>query len=133
MKTRRFGIIMLVACMTLFVACKDDNATDYRDTWVGTYVGDTQYHYSANGGENVIDTVYVNDSLTVAKIGDDNLVIGFRSQSFQVNCTKEGVFNHDNYPHGGCQGQCYGDSVYFMSEESEQGRSATYTFSGRKI
>ena len=119
--------------MTLFVACKDDNATDYRDTWVGTYVGDTQYHYSVNGEANVVDTIYVNDNLSVAKIGDDNLIIGFRSQSYQVNCKKDGAFSHDNYPHGGCQGQCYGDSVYFMSEESEQGRSATYTFSGRKI
>lgn len=124
---------MLVACMAVFVSCKDEDKSDYRDAWVGTYVGDSECHVSANGGANTVDTVYRNDSLSIAKSGDNNLSIDYRGQSSLATCTEDGSFSHDDYPHGGCQGRFSGDSLYFNFSESEQGRSATYIFKGRKI
>ncbi|MBP5516669.1 MAG: hypothetical protein J6X86_06950 [Bacteroidales bacterium] len=134
MKTIKFFIPVLAACMAVFVSCGDnDDDEDYRDAWVGTYVGDSDYHFSANGGANTIDTVYFNDSLSVAKNSDKNLTFVYRGQSLMAECTEEGVFSHDNYPNGGFQGRFSGDSLYFNFSESEQGRSVTYVFKGKKI
>ena len=135
-KTNKYCVLLLAACMLVFASCKDDDVMDnpdYRDAWVGTYVGDSEYHFSANGGQNTVDTLYSNDSLSVAKSGDNDLIIDYRSQSFLVNCTAEGSFSRDNYPHGGCEGRCFGDSLYFKSADSEQGRTVTYIFKGSKI
>lgn len=118
--------------MAVFASCEDDQKSDYRDAWVGTYVGDSEYHFSANGGENTFDTIYPDDNLSVAKSGDNNLTVDYRSQSFLVTCTESGSFSHDDYPHGGCEGRFSGDSLYFNSTVSEQGRSVTYIFKGRK-
>jgi hypothetical protein len=124
-------ILILAACMIFFASCKDD--VDNRDAWVGTYMGDSDYHFSANGGANTIDTVYLNDSLSVAKSGDNKMSFGYRGQSFLAECTAEGVFCYDDYPHGGFEGKFYGDSLKFITSESFQGRSVTYVFKGRKI
>lgn len=124
------GVILFVACMTFFVGCKDDS--DYRDKMVGTYVGDSKYHFSANGGENVMDTVYLGDTLSVAEHGDQGLTIGYRSQSFEVACTEDGNLYLDDYPHGGCDGKYFDDSLYFNYSESFQGRTVTYNFKGKK-
>lgn len=133
-KVMRLGVLAIVACMALFVGCKDDdlNGNDYRDKMVGTYVGDSEYHYSSNGGENVLDTVYRNDTLSVAMYGDQGLTIGYRNQLFEVACTEDGAFSHDDYPHGGCDGKYFDDSLYFNYNESSQGRSVTYSFKGKK-
>ena len=132
-KMRR-GSILVVACVALFLGCTDDNSksNDYRDKMVGSYVGDSEYHFSANGGENVMDTVYLNDTLSVAKIGDEGLTIGYRGQSFEVLCSEDGTFYRDNYPHGGCDGSWFADSLYFNNNESFQGRSVTYNCRGKK-
>lgn len=79
-----------------------------------------------------MDTVYLNDTLSVAKCGDESLTIGYRNQSFEVASTEEGHFYRDNYPHGGCDGRWFGDSLYFNYNESFQGRSVTYNFKGNK-
>ena len=127
---------LFAACMCFFVGCKDDgedsNGSDYRDKMVGTYVGDSDYRYSANGGENTLDTVYLGDTLSVAKYGDKGLTIGYRSQSFEVACTEDGNLYLDDYPHGGCDGKCFDDSLYFNYSESFQGRTVTYNFKGKK-
>jgi len=130
----RQGVIVIVACLSLFVGCKDDdvNGIDYRDKMVGTYVGDSDYRYSANGGENVMDTVYLGDTLSVAKDGDKGLAIVYRRQSFEVACTADGHISRDNYPHGGCDGKYFDDSLYFNYNESFQGRTVTYNFKGKK-
>ena len=130
----RQGVIVIVACLSLFVGCKDDDSDgiDYRDKMVGTYVGDSEYRYFANGGENTMDTVYVGDTLYVAKYGDRGLTVGYRSQSFEVACTEDGNLYLDDYPHGGCDGKYFDDSLYFNYNESFQGRIVTYNFKGKK-
>ena len=132
----RKAAILFAACMTFLVACtgddNDTNGNDFRDMMVGAYVGDSEYHFSANGGENTLDTVYLNDTLSVAKCGDNGLTIGYRSQSFEVVCTDDGSFGRDNYPHGGCDGKWFDDSLYFNYNESSQGRAVTYIFKGKK-
>ena len=132
-KIRRCSIL-LVACMALLLGCTDDgvNSGDHRDKMVGTYVGDSEYRFSANGGEYVVDTVYLSDTLSVAKCGDESLTIGYRNQLFEVVCTEAGKFSRDNYPHGGCDGKYFDDSLYFNYNESFQGRSVTYNFKGNK-
>ena len=121
----------LAACLAIFASCGDKD-NDYRDAWVGTYVGNSEYHFSSNGGENTIDTVYLNDNLSVTKSGDKELSFGYRGQTLSAECSEGGVFSHDNYPHGGFQGRFSGDSLYFTLSESEQGRSVTYVFKGKK-
>lgn len=127
---------LFAACMFFFVGCKDDgedsNGSDYRDKMVGAYVGNSDYRYSANGGENTMDTVYLGDTVSVAKYGDKGLTIGYRNQSFEVVCTEDGCISRDNYPHGGCDGKYFDDSLYFNYNESFQGRTVTYNFKGKK-
>ena len=134
MKSNKIIFIALATCLFFVTACKDDKV-DNRDAWVGTYVGESEYHYSANGGANTLDTVYQNDQLTVSKNGDDGLTIDYKSltsASFPVTCDAEGKFNYENYPHTSCEGHFIADSVYFIYTESSQGRSATYNFKGKK-
>jgi hypothetical protein len=134
MKTNKTIYLVLAICLFFVVACKDDNS-DSRDLWVGTYIGESEYLYSANGGNNTLDTVYYNDKLTVSKNGEDGLAIDYSSLisvSLPVNCDAEGKFIYENYPHVRCEGQFIADSVYFIYNESSQGRSATYNFKGKK-
>lgn len=123
---------MLATCMAVFVSCKDKDS-DYRDAWMGTYLGDSKCHLSADGGNVSIDTVYCNDSLSVSKREDNGLTIGYRGESFSVNCTVEGQFSFEKYPHSGGEGKFVGDSLYFKYSNSFQGRTITYHFGGSKI
>lgn len=123
---------MLAASMAVFTSCKEKEY-DYRDAWVGTYLGDSKCHLSADGGNVSIDTVYYNDSLSVSKREDEGLTIGYRGESLLIDCTKEGKLSFEKYPHSGGEGKIVGDSLYFKYSDSFQGRTITYHFGGSKI
>ena len=131
MKTGRFLIPVLAACLAVFAACGDKD-NDYRDAWVGTYEGECAYHHSS-GSDHQFDTVYTDETLTVAKQGDNELVIDYIGQSFPVTCTSEGTFTSTtNNPHSGWDGCVKGDSLFFNYYDVSQGQSTTRHFKGRK-
>ena len=127
-----FSLMAAVVCMAAFASCSEKEKTDYRDAWVGAYVGDSQCHTVSGDGQFSADTVYVGDTLSVSKAGNAALLIGYKGQEFQVSCTEEGSFGGENYPHGSYQGRIYGDSVFFKAIDSWQGNTVTNTFYGRK-
>lgn len=139
MKKSIFLIPLLVACMAVVVGCGDkDNAgngnndNDYRDAWLGTYDGYCEYH-SSTGSDHQFDTVYTDESLSVSKQGDEELVIDYIGQSFAVRCTSEGTFTSttDN-PHSEWNGRIKGDSLFFNYHDVSQGHSSTRHFEGKK-
>ena len=77
MKTNKVLTLVLATCLFFVAACKDDN-TDYRDSWVGTYVGDCSYHFS-NGADYQYDTVFHNETLAVSKNEDNGLIVDYIS------------------------------------------------------
>ena len=133
MKTGKLliSVIVLAVCLSVFVGCGDKDS-DYRDTWVGTYEGYSDYH-SYTGVDHQFDTVYTNESLTVSKQGDEGLVIGYIGRSFPVNCTSGGTFTStsDN-PHSEWNGYVKGDSLFFNYFDISQGQSSTRQFKGKK-
>ena len=133
MKTGKLliSVIVLAVCLSVFVGCGDKDS-DYRDTWVGTYEGYSDYH-SYTGVDHQFDTVYANESLTVSKQGNEGLVIGYICRSFPVNCTSGGTFTStsDN-PHSEWNGYVKGDSLFFNYFDISQGQSSTRQFKGKK-
>ena len=133
MKTGKLliSVIVLAVCLSVFVGCGDKDS-DYRDTWVGTYEGYSDYH-SYTGVDHQFDTVYTNESLTVSKQGNEGLVIGYIGRSFPVNCTSGGTFTStsDN-PHSEWNGYVKGDSLFFNYFDISQGQSSTRQFKGKK-
>ena len=131
MKTVRFLIPALAACLAVFAACGDKD-NDYRDAWVGTYEGYYNFHYSS-GSDHQFDTVYIDETLTVAKQGDRELVVGFIGQNFPVTCTPEGTFaSTTENPHSEWGGSIKGDSLFFTYYDVSQGQSVTRHFVGSK-
>lgn len=132
MKTGRFLIPVLAACLAVFVGCEDKD-NDYRDAWVGTYEGDCYCHASA-GSDNQFDTIYANESVSVSKQGDEGLLVDFvTGQSFPVNCTSEGIFTSTTgNPHSEWDGCVKGDSLFFNYYDVSQGHSTSYKFKGKK-
>ena len=122
-----------VIWMAAFTSCTEKEKTDYRDAWMGVYVGDTQCHTISNDGQFTADTVYPGDTLSVAKEGSGALLIGYRGKEYQVGCKEEGSFCGENYPHGGFQGRIYGDSVFFEVVDTWHGNTVTNTFYGKKL
>ena len=131
MKTIRFFIPVLAACVAVFAGCGDKD-NDYRDVWEGDYVGYCEYHYSL-GSDHQFDTIYTNESLSVAKQGEKELVIGYIGQSYTVNCTSEGTFTSTtNNPHSEWDGYFKGDSLFFNYYDVSQGQSTSRHFKGNK-
>ena len=132
MKTNRFLIPVLAACLAVFAACGDKD-NDYRDAWVGTYEGYYNFHYSS-GSDHQFDTVYTDETLTVAKQGDKELVVGFIGQNFPVTCTPEGTFaSTTENPHSEWGGSIKDDSLFFRYYDVSQGQSTTRHFKGKKL
>ena len=131
MKTVRFLIPALAACLAVFASCGDKD-NDYRDAWVGTYEGNCVFHYSA-GADHQFDTVYADEMLSVTKLGNEGLAIDYIGQSFPVDCTSEGTFfsTSDN-PHSEWEGSIKGDSLFFDYYDVSQGQSTTRHFKGIK-
>ena len=131
MKTVRFLIPALAACLAVFAACGDKD-NDYRDAWVGTYEGYYNFHYSS-GSDHQFDTVYTNQSLSVSKQGNEGLVLDYLGQSFQVLCSSDGTFTSiSNNPHSEWDGCFKGDSLFFNYYDISQGHSSTRHFKGKK-
>lgn len=131
MKSNRFFIPLLAACLALFASCGDKDE-DYRDAWEGTYVGYREYHCSI-GSDYQFDTLYTDETLSVAKQGDMELVIGYIGQIFPVNCTPEGTFTATTTnPHSEWDGRVTGDSLFFNYYDVTQGRSSAWHFKGIK-
>ena len=133
MKMNKFFVFLLTASMMVFVSCgNDDNEEDFRDAYVGSYMGDCAYHYS-NGSDYQFDTVYNNESLSVSKNADNGLTIDFRNMTFSVQCTKDGEIPVSSYnPHSNCFGRFKGDSLYFEYNDVSQGNASSLSFNGRK-
>jgi hypothetical protein len=131
MKTRNFLIPVLVTCLAVFVGCGDKDK-DFRDTWLGTYEGYSDYHSFA-GADHQFDTVYTNESMSVSKQGDEGLVMEYLGQSFQVLCSADGTFTStSNNPHSEWNGCIKGDSLFFNYYDVSQGHSSTRHFKGKK-
>ncbi|MBP5189341.1 MAG: hypothetical protein J6031_00295 [Bacteroidales bacterium] len=131
MKTSKILIPVLVSCLAVFVGCGDKD-NDFRDTWVGTYEGYSDYHFST-GTDHQFDTVYTNESLSVSKQETVGLVIDYLGQSFPVSCTSEGTFtSSSNNPHSEWNGCIKGDSLFFNYHDVSQGYSSTRLFKGKK-
>lgn len=142
MRNKRALFAVLVVCMALVAGCVDEHSNsrsgtgsdaDYRDAWVGTYVGDTRSHLEVNYCEVSIDTVYVSDSLLVAKRKDNGLMVAYRGRLISVECNSSGRLSFDAYPHGGGEGQMAGDSLHLTTYEHYAGRSLTNRFDGRMV
>lgn len=131
MKTIRFIIPMLAACVAFFASC-GDNDEDYRDAWVGTYGGSCNYHHSS-GSDYQFDTVYTNETLTVSK-GEENILdIHYLDQDFTVNCSPEGTLTSaTNNPHSEWDGANKGDSLFFNYSDASQGHYTSRQFIGKK-
>ena len=126
-----FLIPVLATCLSVFAGCGDKDI-DYRDAWEGTYVGYCEYHYSS-GTDHHFDTVYTDESLSVAKQGENELVIGYIGHLFPVNCTPEGgLIGPADNPHSMWQGRITGDSLSFDYSDVSQGNVVTRHFEGRK-
>ncbi len=133
----RFNNLLIIAACMLFLASCGDKDNDYRDGWVGVYEGYCEYHHSA-GSDFQFDTVCDNETLSVAKQGDNGLLIAYigqslSSQSFSVNCNQEGSFTSTtNNPHSEWNGCFKGDSLFFNYYDVSQGQSNTRHFKGKK-
>lgn len=131
MKKGLFLIPAIVTCMAVFVGCGDKD-NDFRDTWVGTYVGNCDYHTST-GSDHQFDTVYTNESLKVSKQGNEELVMDYLGQSFQVRCSSDGTFTStSSNPHSEWNGCIKGDSLFFNYHDVSQGHSSSRHFKGKK-
>ena len=131
MKTNKVLTLVLATCLFFVAACKDDN-TDYRDSWVGTYVGDCSYHFS-NGADYQYDTVFHNETLAVSKNEDNGLIVDFRSMELSVQCTKDGEIPASTaHPHSNYFGHFKGDSLFFEYSDVSQGNASLLSFRGRK-
>jgi hypothetical protein len=132
-----FPLTACLLCMALFAACGNEDS-DYRDAWVGTYVGECRYQHSAGWGDYQFDTVCVNETLSVAKQGDNGLLISYIGQSlsnlsFSVDCNPDGTFSSTtNNPHSEWNGSIKGDSLFFNYYDVSQGQSSTRHFKGSK-
>lgn len=127
------GSLLIIACLAFFVACEDkDNDTDFRDAWIGSYEGSSEYHHTAGAGQQ-FDTVYTNETLSVTKQDANELVIDYLDQLFPVSCTSEGTFTATtNNPHSEWYGNIKGDSLFFTYHDVSQGHSTTRHFKGSK-
>jgi len=128
---RFFSIPLFAVCIVMFASCKDEQQ-DYRDKWQGSYAGESSLHLSS-GSDYQFDTVYLNDTITVSKMEENKLMIQYRSQEFQVNCTPQGnLTSATNNPHSEWSGNIVGDSLYFDYYDVSQGHSSSWHFKGKK-
>lgn len=125
----KLGSLLIIACLAIFVACEDkDNDTDFRDAWIGSYEGSSEFHLTAGAV-----TVYTNETLSVTKQDANELVIDYIDQLFPVSCTSEGTFTSTtNNPHSEWYGNIKGDSLFFTYHDVSQGHSITRHFKGSK-
>ena len=131
MKTGRFLIPVVAACVAVFAACGEKD-NDYRDVWVGTYEGCSEYHNST-GTDYQVYTVFAGESLTVCKKGDHQLEVLYLGLEFPVDCTPEGVFSSTTgNPHSEWEGSIKGDSLFFIYHDVSQGHSISWLFKGKK-
>lgn len=130
---RCFNILLVAACVMLLAGCKDDVQTDYRDAWEGSYAGYCEYHYSTGSDDHLFDTIYTDESMSVAKQGENELVIGYIGHLFPVNCNPEGnLTSTSNNPHSMWCGKITGDSLSFEYSDVSQGNTVTRHFNGKK-
>jgi len=134
MKSNKFLVVpVLAACLALLAGCIEDDpvSPDYRDAWVGTYVGYTDVHTSS-GDDHQSDTTYTDQSLSVSKYGGDSLTLEYLNTSYRFSCSADGVFEHTDNPHGGYYGNFSGDSLHFHIYDITSGHSVSQFFKGKK-
>ena len=133
MKTIKIISFLLTVSMMTFVSCgNNEDNEDYRDSWIGTYVGQCSYHFS-NGTDYQYDTVFPNETLSVTKNEKNGLNVDFRGMTLSAQCTAEGVLTaHSTNPHSNYYGNFKGDSLFFEYSDVSQGNSSLLSFKGRK-
>lgn len=127
-------VSIMAACMAMFVGCEEPEkpVTDYREAWVGTYVGNSELHRSS-GNDYTFDTIYTNQSLTVAKSDTNALTISYFGNTFNVECNENGeIPDNSSNPHSAKCGNFKGDSLFFNIYDVTGGTSMTLKFRGAK-
>ncbi len=138
MKSHKFFILpFIAACFALLVCCTEEEPStpatngDYRDAWIGTYLGNTDVHTSSEG-DHQADTTYTDQSIALSKCGTDSLALEYLGNRYYFSCSTSGEFNKTDNPHSGYYGNISGDSLFFHYYNITSGHSVSQFFKGKK-